>query len=140
MIRGSCLCGAVRFEADEIPLLTHCHCSKCRKARGAAFATTASLPSSQFRLVAGADLVETYRSSTGTYSNSFCRTCGSAAPWVAAEENLAFLPAGLLDQDPQVRPALHMFVGSKAPWWSITDDAPQFEEWVPGFGPDSSRE
>jgi hypothetical protein len=46
---------------------------------------------------------------------------------------------GLLDHDPQVRPALHMFVGSKAPWWSITDDAPQFEEWVPGFGPDASR-
>ncbi len=47
---------------------------------------------------------------------------------------------GLLDDDPQVRPALHIFVGSKAPWWSITDDAPQFEEWVPGFGPDASRE
>ncbi len=140
MIRGGCLCGAVRFEADEIPLLTHCHCSLCRKVSGAAFSTTACLPSSRFRFLAGADLVETYRHPQSVFTNSFCRTCGSAAPWVAAEEGHAFIPAGLLDDDPQVRPALHMFVGSKAPWWSITDDAPQFDEWVPGFGPEASRE
>ena len=73
MIRGSCLCGGVQFEADNVPLLTHCHGSKCRKARGAAFSTTASLPSSQFRFLAGAELVETYRPPSGTFSNSFCR-------------------------------------------------------------------
>ncbi|MEE8165137.1 MAG: GFA family protein, partial [Myxococcota bacterium] len=43
---------------------------------------------------------------------------------------------GLFDDDPGVKPALHMFVGSKAPWWEIGDDLPQFEEWVPGYGPD----
>ncbi len=46
------------------------------------------------------------------------------------------VPAGLLDHDPGVKPALHIFVGSKAPWWEITDDLPQFEKWVPGYGPD----
>ena len=47
--------------------------------------------------------------------------------------------AGLLDDDLGVKPALHMFVGSKAPWWEITDDLPQFEEWVPGYPPDDPK-
>ena len=42
--------------------------------------------------------------------------------------------------DPAVRPALHMFVGSKAPWWEITDELPQFEEWVPGYGPAAQKQ
>jgi hypothetical protein len=31
--------------------------------------------------------------------------------------------------------AMHVFAGSKAPWWEITDGLPQHEKWVPGFGP-----
>jgi hypothetical protein len=43
-----------------------------------------------------------------------------------------FVPAGLLDNDPGHRGyAAHIFVGSKAPWVTLTDDAPKFEE---GFG------
>ena len=33
-----------------------------------------------------------------------------------------------LDNDPGVRPAAHIFVSSKAPWFTITDDLPQFAE------------
>ena len=139
MVRGSCLCGGIRFEADSVPLITTCHCSKCRKSRGGAFSTTACVPISQFRFLRGEDLIQTYQPSDGGYSTSFCRCCGSSAPWVVEERELVLVPAGLLDDDPGVRPALHMFVGSKAPWWEITDEAPQFEEWVPGYGPDGGR-
>lgn len=35
MQRGSCLCGAVRFEIDgELTPPDACHCSMCRKASG----------------------------------------------------------------------------------------------------------
>ena len=135
MVRGTCFCGGIRFEADRIPLITTCHCSKCRKARGGAFSTTASVPSSDFRFLRGENLIQTYQPSAGGYSTTFCRVCGSGAPWLVEDRQLVFIPAGLLDDDPGVRPALHMFVGSKAPWWEITDKAPQFEEWVPGYGP-----
>jgi hypothetical protein len=135
MIRGSCLCGGIRFEADRVPLMTTCHCSKCRKSRGAAFSVTASVPLPEFRFLRGEDLIQTYQPPGGGYSPAFCRVCGSSAPWVAKERQLVFIPAGLLDDDPGVRPALHMFVASRAPWWEITDDLPQFEEWVPGYGP-----
>jgi hypothetical protein len=50
------------------------------------------------------------------------------------------IPAGLLDDDPVVRPTLHVFVGSKAPWWEIADGLPQHEKWLPGFGPRAETE
>ena len=139
MIRGSCLCGGIQFEADSVPLITTCHCSKCRKSRGSAFSATACVPISAFRFLRGEGLIQSHQPSTGTYANCFCRCCGSNAPWVADDRKLVLVPAGLLDDDPGVKPALHMFVDSKAPWWEITDDAPQFEEWVPGYGPGGSR-
>jgi len=137
MVRGSCFCGGIRFEAETVPLITTCHCSKCRKSRGAAFSATASVPLSDFRFVRGAELIQVYEPSGGGYSPAFCRVCGSSAPWVVEERQLVLVPAGLLDDDPGVRPALHMFVDSKAPWWEITDALPQFENWVPGYAPEA---
>ncbi len=134
MIRGSCLCGGIQFEATEIPFIALCHCSMCRKANGAPFGIGAPVPSGNFNLIKGGDLIQVYQSSPGN-PRAFCRVCGSRAPSESGDGKLTMIPAGLLDDDPGVRPALHMFVGSKAPWWEITDDLPQFEEWVPGYGP-----
>ena len=38
------------------------------------------------------------------------------------------LALGTLDDDPGVRPVDHIFVGSKAPWYEITDDLPQHRD------------
>jgi hypothetical protein len=43
------------------------------------------------------------------------------------------LALGTLDDDPGLRPRCHVWVGSKAPWYEITDDLPRFEE-EPGEG------
>lgn len=138
MVRGSCLCKGVQFEATEVRLIVLCHCSMCRKANGAAFESGAAVPSADFKLTKGEDLIQTYESSPRN-RRAFCRVCGSRAPSSSADGKLYHVPAGLLDDDPGVKPALHMFVGSKAPWWEITDDLPQFEKWVPGYGPDDSK-
>jgi hypothetical protein len=112
-----------------------CHCSICRKANGAPFDAGAAVPSDNFQLTRGAELIQLFESSPGNH-RAFCRVCGSRAPAKSRDGELYFVPAGLLDDDPGVKPALHIFVGSKAPWWEITDDLPQFEKWVPGYGPD----
>ena len=138
MVAGSCLCGGVRFEVAQVPLIVLCHCSVCRKANGAAFESGAAVPVADFKLTTGGDLIQRYESSPGV-QRSFCRVCGSRVPSKSRDGRLYFVPAGLLDDDPGVKPALHMFVGSKAPWWDITDDLPQFEKWVPGYGPDDPR-
>jgi len=135
MVRGSCLCGGIRVEADRVALLRHCHCSMCRKETGSAFGTVAVVRPSDFRFVRGEELVQIYRyPPDGT--RAFCRVCGSKAPLRLFGGTLVIIPAGILDDDPGVRPVLHQFAGSKAPWWEIADSLPRHEEWVPGYEPE----
>ncbi|MEY9105255.1 hypothetical protein ABH999_001451 [Bradyrhizobium yuanmingense] len=136
MIRGSCLCGAVRFEIEKVRALTHCHCVNCRKLSGAAFATYAHVDVDRFRFVAGEDMTASYESSPGSIRYR-CRTCGCPTPGKASYLPTVSIPAGLLDDDPEVRPRLHVFTSSRASWWTIQDDLPQHEKWVPGYGPKS---
>lgn len=68
------------------------------------------------------------------WHSSFCKTCGSPTPHTDRDEKIYFIPAGLLDDDPGFRGyAAHIFVGSKAPWVCITDEAPQY---MAGFNSD----
>jgi len=64
MIQGSCLCGAIAWTASgPFDLMAHCHCSMCRKAHGASFATAVGSPIGAFRFERGADLVVRFDSS-----------------------------------------------------------------------------
>jgi len=137
MIRGSCACGGVRFEIDEVRSLTHCHCTNCRKLTAASFATYAHVDKDKFRFTSGEDLIAHYESAPESF-RAFCRTCSSLVPGHASYLTTVSVPAGLLDDDPKVRPRLHVFTSSKAPWWEITDDLPQHPKWVPGYEPKQS--
>jgi hypothetical protein len=129
MLRGSCLCGGVQYEiTGALSGALNCHCSMCRKAHGAAFRSRAQVRAVEFRWLKGEELVTYFESSPGNH-RGFCRVCGS--PLLSRfDQNPSFygLPLGALDDDPQVRPTLHVFVGNKAPWYEITDNLPQFQE------------
>lgn len=132
--QGSCLCGAVRYEVDgPFNTMVHCHCSMCRKHHGAMFATFVGAPLMGFRWLAGERSIQTYQSSEHGF-RPFCRTCGSVAPTLVQKMDLALLPAGNLEGSLDVKPQSHIFVGSKAPWYTITDALPQHEEYPPEFG------
>src|SRR6202035_4455912 len=122
-VRGSCLCGGVKFEITG-PLLRplNCHCSLCRKQHGAAFRSRARVRAEDFRWVQGEDLVTFHESSPG-YHRGFCRVCGSPilnkadATFRLVSTNPGFLgeygiALGVLDDDPGIRPESHIFVGS----------------------------
>ena len=79
MIKGSCLCGGIRFEIDEVRSLTHCHCSNCRKLSGAAFASYVHVDADKYRLLSGEGLMQQFESAPGSF-RVFCRICGSTAP------------------------------------------------------------
>ena len=133
-IRGSCLCGEVAFELDARPaVLVHCHCSRCRKGRSAAHNANAFLPAEAFRWVRGRDRVRDYRlPDAERFGTSFCRGCGSPAPRArSSDDGIVGIPAGVLDDDPGIRPAFHFWCGSKAPWFEITGDLPRFDENPP---------
>jgi hypothetical protein len=101
MTRGSCLCGGVAFEASDQIELRNCHCSRCRKARGAAYAANLFVPARGFRWLRGEDLLINYRlPNTQRFGNSFCRICGSPMPRAVPTRDVVLIPAGALDDDP----------------------------------------
>lgn len=133
-IEGSCLCGTVRYEVDgPFTSMLSCHCSMCRKHHGAPFATYATAALAGFRWTSGEHALGHYAASR-YYTRSFCTTCGAVAPSLMPGEGLVFVPAGTLDGDPGIRVQGHMFVGSKAPWYEITDALPQYEAYPPSLG------
>ena len=130
-IRGRCLCGDVQYEAPGgISDVSHCHCSVCRRMHGAAFGTYARVDGDEFHWQSGEDLTATYETSAGVY-RCFCRRCGSPLGALNEDGKLSWVTLGTVTGDAGVRPEAHIFVGSKAPWYQIPDDLPQFEEWPP---------
>ncbi len=130
MIRGGCLCGAVRFEiAGKISGIWFCHCSKCRKTTGAAFHPAALCRQANFEWQSGEEEISEYRMPSG-YRTRFCRHCGSPVPSLLEETESVVLSVGSLDDDPESRPLRHIFAASKAPWFEITDALPQFDAHV----------
>jgi hypothetical protein len=130
MITGSCLCRAVRYECSDPTHSVNCHCSRCRKSNGAAFATVLRVPLASFRIVAGEGSLARYESSPGC-ERTFCKVCGSNLFSLRSALGRVHVRLGTVDGDPGVRPTAHVFVGSKAPWYEITDELPQHEEGLP---------
>jgi len=125
---GNCLCGGVRFQIlDELEPIQICHCSQCRKAQGAAFATNTPVKAAAFQLDSGAELLKSFEASLGK-QRVFCSVCGS--PIYSKKDALPGvlrIRVGLINEPLSVRPVAHFYTGSKANWWSINDDIPQFE-------------
>ena len=132
MIEGHCECGGVKFRVDgEIHDYSHCHCSQCRRMHGAAFATFAGVARGDFHYLDPAPPLTTYASSD-SHDRVFCSVCGSNIMVVLSDEpDDYYLSMSAIDGLPALPPAYHIFVGSKAPWYQIADDAPQYDEFPP---------
>jgi hypothetical protein len=126
-LKGKCLCGTVNYEVDdEFRYSLNCHCSNCRRATGAAFKPFAGIERGKLRITGGADHLLIY----GTVSahDAHCGKCGSLLYSLVREAKFVHLTLGTLVDSPSIRPSAHIFVGSKAPWYTITDALPQHEE------------
>jgi hypothetical protein len=110
--------------------INHCHCSMCRKVHGAAFGSFLHADGRGFRWVSGEAQVERYASSPGNV-RAFCKVCGANLPVLEDEGAHVIIPAGGLDDDPGVRPIVHIHTASKAPWFEISDALPRFEAFPP---------
>ena len=115
-IRGSCLCGGVRFEVEP-PFIraSHCHCDRCRKHSGTAVCTQARVLKEQFHLLAGEELIRVYGKGEGAVK-AFCITCGSSlfgGEWPDGPQ--VSIRMGAFDDDPGIRPQFHTYVDSRAP-------------------------
>lgn len=128
MIRGSCLCGTVAFEAKELAgPIAHCHCRTCRKAHSAAFATTARVDRDGFAWTRGESELRHFESSPGKLRH-FCGRCGThlMAEW--SHLPMVILRLGALDDDPGQRPAVHIWTSHDVPWLDFGPDLPRLPE------------
>lgn len=128
MYTGHCQCGGIRFQIEgELEPIQMCHCSQCRRAQGTPFASNIPVRESAFTLLSGAELLKSFESSPGK-RRVFCSHCCS--PLYSTKDALPGvlrIRAGLLNEPLATRPGAHIYVGSKANWWSINDDVLQFE-------------
>ena len=119
---GLVLCGGVRFEiAKAVGPFELCHCNRCRKSSGSAFAAFVGVEAADYRLLAGAEWIASYDApilrAPPAYRSSFCRRCGSPVPNPDPAADWFEIPAGLLEGDPQLAPDKHIFVELRAPWF-----------------------
>ncbi|MBR0692169.1 GFA family protein [Bradyrhizobium lablabi] len=128
-LAGECFCRAVRYQvADVFSYALNCHCSNCRRATGAAFKPFAAIGREKFSVVSGVDDLLVY--GDGKAHDAHCRHCGSLLYSVVRDGAFVHVAMGTLLDAPSIRPTAHIFVGSKAPWYAITDDLPQYREHV----------
>ena len=127
ILRGRCECRAVSYRVpDEFRYAANCHCSNCRAGTGSAFKPFAGIEREKLEVVAGGDTLLVWGDDDSNHTR--CGLCGSLLYSVVRDGAWVHVALGSLVDEPSIRPAGHVHVGSKAPWYEITDDLPQAEE------------
>jgi hypothetical protein len=128
LLHGSCYCGSVRFSVEDAFIYAfYCHCSRCRRRTGSAFAAIGGIESHKLQITSGqADTLKVGENAGGYFC--LCKQCFSPLFSMFAAQQRVHLQLGTLESAPSLRPAHHIFVGSKAPWHEISDALPRFEE------------
>jgi hypothetical protein len=128
ILAGRCECGATRYRVvDAFRYAANCHCSNCRAGTGSAFKPFAGIEREQLEVVEGADTLLVWGDDRENHTR--CGICGSLLYSVVRDGVYVHVALGSLVDDPGIRPTEHIFVGSKAPWFEITDELPQAEEY-----------
>ena len=128
-MKGSCLCGAVAYEVVPFDMkIGHCSCRTCRPAQAAPFAATARVPRNKFRLLSGEDKLTAFESSPGK-NRCFCSVCGSHVLAERSAEPHVILRVATLDDDPGVKPLIHIWRSHEVPWCAYEGDIKDFAEW-----------
>ena len=120
-MKGSCLCGAVRFEATAEPAgYAACHCSQCRKQSGHVW-SSAHVADAALRIEGK---VRWYQSSEKA-RRGFCPICGSFLFWKHADDVHTSFSLGSVDGPTGVKLQKHIFTADKGDYYDIADDVPQ---------------
>jgi hypothetical protein len=132
-VRGSCLCGAVTYRVT-LPFRTfmYCHCSRCRKTSGSAYMAHLFTSPEQFAWEQGEEQVRRFELPTAQwFCTTFCTTCGSSLPWLTRNGKAVIVPAGALDEDPELQPKRNIYFGSRPAWYLHAGELETFETTPP---------
>jgi hypothetical protein len=130
-LKGSCLCGAVRYRVTGEPQrFLHCHCSRCRKATGTGHASNLFLQPATLEWNSGEEQLRSFKvPEAKRFTNVFCATCGSRLPRQLQGSDAVVVPAGSLDDEPPLKPQSRIFYGSRASWSCDAGELPLHQEY-----------
>jgi hypothetical protein len=125
MTTGKCLCGAVRFTAENVKSEhSACHCGMCRRWSGG----------SPFFAVRADDVKFEGEENVGRYDSSdwaqrgFCKTCGTSLFYYFKAAKRYAMSAGVFDDNAQFKLTREIFVDRKPVGYSLAGDHPRWTE------------
>jgi hypothetical protein len=123
MLKGHCLCGAVRYETDgAVTNETVCHCTMCRRAAGSPMVGWFTVPRGSYHVVAGTPA--RYRSSENVV-RTFCVTCGTPLTFESnSHPDETDVTTCSLDDPEQAPPRDHTRTLTRLSWVKLADGLP----------------
>jgi hypothetical protein len=134
ILRGRCLCGAIRYECAADPEnASYCHCDDCKRATGGPYTVGVLAHAADLRILCGQVKGHTTIADSGRkITREFCPDCGS--PLFTRAEKLpdsVFIKAGSLDEPERVKPGCQTWTRRAVPWAHIDENLPCFPESRP---------
>lgn len=127
-VKGSCLCGKVSFTlVNEFKQFHLCHCLQCRKITGSAHASNLFTSPESIEWDSGQELMKTFDHPDNNFRKVFCSECGSGLPYESRRVPMLIVPAGSLDDEPNMEPMDHVFWKERAAWYECAKDKPAFD-------------
>ncbi len=116
-MKGSCLCGAVRFTAPDARDIGACHCGSCRRWGGGPLLAVHCGPDVVFE---GKDQITVYASSQWA-ERAFCKQCGTHLYYRLLATGEYFVPAGAIDSN-QFEITSQIFVDKKPAYYALANE------------------
>ena len=134
--KGSCLCGAVRYECSaEALFMGNCHCRDCQKASGGAYDPAIGLPAAALKITGNVKYYDVKADSGNSLSRGFCSECGARLlAKSSAMPDFAMISAGSLDDPSQYKPSMDIFTSRAQPWDHMNPALPKFPNMPPMDG------
>ncbi|OIQ20040.1 MAG: hypothetical protein BM556_06010 [Bacteriovorax sp. MedPE-SWde] len=132
ILKGKCLCEKISFEAEDIPgVVFNCHCSRCRKSHGTAFATQVFAQRKTLKFIKGEELLSEYDGESGGL-RTFCSSCGSRL-MNYSKDTMDYLSICVSALDPEfnLKPTADCFVDDKFSWTKVDEGIQQFAAYPP---------
>jgi hypothetical protein len=118
VIEGGCLCGAVRFSLkNQFAKFYLCHCSQCRKITGSSNAANLFTSPQNIEWLSGQTGMKRHDYPGRGFTSVFCTECGSGLPFLSKSGKALIVPAGCLNDEPNIAPQANIFWAERAAWF-----------------------
>lgn len=130
-VKGSCLCGQVKSTVKgPFQRFYQCYCDRCQKKTGSAFASLLFTAPEAITWHSGENLIKRFDlPQAERFSNCFCTACGSQVPYLSRDGSFLIVPAGYIEDDPQIRAEANIFTEEKPCWFEESQKAPSFDQY-----------